>query len=370
MIIPDGETLTFGCHGAKTTYLKTSKSNYLRGSQAPKVSFAEATCRNGQFEYNKQNLNAETLSCSFKNEPKIIKTQSNCSPQGTDGRTKKLKLLFLVTIGWQFNDNYRTQISLCLDEIDYGTLWTSHTVVGRSIDYRDMDPGRPSFRADVTRHKKRFFTFTSSTGLNRMYRKTNQAKQVKVILGSNSWNGIDPLIETSSRGTHYFAKGHLSPDAAFVYNTQQDATYYFMNVAPQIQSFNNGNWKALEMAVRSYAGKTRKDLSIHTGTFGNLNFNRKSIYLYREKFVPAPEYYWKVVHDKAEGKAMAFVGWNNVFSSKQSPKLLCENVCSQWSEVDWDIENVDGGYMYCCRVQDLRKAIPYVPDIQADLLMD
>ena len=32
-------------------------------------------------------------------------------------------------------------------------------------------------------------------------------------------------------------QGHLSPDAAFVYNVQQDATYYFANVAPQFQVF-------------------------------------------------------------------------------------------------------------------------------------
>jgi hypothetical protein len=32
-----------------------------------------------------------------------------------------------------------------------------------------------------------------------------------------------------------YPQGHLSPDAAFVYNVEQDATYYFVNVAPQFQ---------------------------------------------------------------------------------------------------------------------------------------
>jgi DNA/RNA endonuclease G (NUC1) len=64
-----------------------------------------------------------------------------------------------------------------------------------------------------------------------------------------------PLIETSRSGTRYFAKGHLSPDAAFIYDVFQDATYYFVNVAPQFQTFNNGNWKALEMATRDYASR-------------------------------------------------------------------------------------------------------------------
>ena len=30
-------------------------------------------------------------------------------------------------------------------------------------------------------------------------------------------------------------QGHLAPDAAFIYDVQQDATYYFINVAPQFQ---------------------------------------------------------------------------------------------------------------------------------------
>ncbi len=59
----------------------------------------------------------------------------------------------------------------------------------------------------------------------------------------------------TSEGSDYLARGHLSPDAAFVYDAFQEATYYFINVAPQFQSFNNGNWKALEGRVRSYGEK-------------------------------------------------------------------------------------------------------------------
>ena len=84
--------------------------------------------------------------------------------------------------------------------------------------------------------------------------KKNQKSTVKKILGSNTIDGT-AIIETSSSGTNYFAKGHLSPDAGFVYNVMQDATYYFVNVAPQFQSFNNGNWKSLEYAVRDLGVK-------------------------------------------------------------------------------------------------------------------
>ena len=49
--------------------------------------------------------------------------------------------------------------------------------------------------------------------------------------------------------------GHLAPDASFIDEAEQDATYFFFNVAPQFQSFNNGNWKALEYVTREMAEK-------------------------------------------------------------------------------------------------------------------
>ena len=40
---------------------------------------------------------------------------------------------------------------------------------------------------------------------------------------------------STSEGLFVMFQGHLAPDAAFIYDVQQDATYYFINVAPQFQ---------------------------------------------------------------------------------------------------------------------------------------
>ena len=79
-----------------------------------------------------------------------------------------------------------------------------------------------------------------------MYSKDAQTKV-------ETYNGLHDIINGTSSSTNYFAKGHLSPDAAFIYQLEQYATYYFINVAPQFQSFNAGNWKALELATRKIA---------------------------------------------------------------------------------------------------------------------
>ena len=93
--------------------------------------------------------------------------------------------------------------------------------------------------------------------LHSAYKKTSQVKAVKKLLGTDNLlpDGTTPIIETHSSGTNYFARGHLSPDAAFIEGPEQDATYFFFNVAPQFQSFNNGNWKQLEEVSREMAEK-------------------------------------------------------------------------------------------------------------------
>ena len=79
-----------------------------------------------------------------------------------------------------------------------------------------------------------------------MYKKKEQKKMEKFYELTN-------VIDTASGSQDWFAKGHLSPDAAFVYQREQDATYYYVNAAPQFQSFNAQNWRFLEEGVRDLA---------------------------------------------------------------------------------------------------------------------
>ena len=195
--------------------------------------------------------------------------------------------------------------------------------------------------------------------------------------------GSAEIIENSSSGTKYFAKvklnlmlslrvhsdeqGHLSPDAAFIYNIEQDATYYFINVAPQYQSFNNGNWKSLEINTRDLAQSFGHDISVYTGTSGLLQFpdvnnNDQDIYLYNSQYVPAPLYYWKVLHDPTTNTAAAFIGLNNPHATA-APTELCSNTCSQMAWVDWEMTDLPGGYMYCCSLEEAAAAFKEIDSL-------
>ena len=51
--------------------------------------------------------------------------------------------------------------------------------------------------------------------------------------------------------------------------------------------------------------------SVHTGTFDILEYDSKPVFLDTESdktFIPAPKYYWKVLHDTVNNSAMAFIG--------------------------------------------------------------
>ena len=61
----------------------------------------------------------------------------------------------------------------------------------------------------------------------------DESDLIKLLNTNNQLPNGETIIDDSSSGTNYFARGHLSPDAAFIEGAEQDATYFFINVAPQ-----------------------------------------------------------------------------------------------------------------------------------------
>jgi hypothetical protein len=115
---------------------------------------------------------------------------------------------------------------------------------------------------------------------------------------------------------------------------------------------------------------------VYTGTYGvaklpNVNEIATDLYLYvdrnNNKGIPVPKFYWKYVYNPKSQAGVVFVGINKPYvSDPQGDYLICTDVCSQISWVNWDQKNITKGYSYCCEVEDFRstvKTLPHFPVI-------
>lgn len=158
-------------------------------------------------------------------------------------------------IGWREGDEFVRQITVCHVRASATTLYANHTVERGATG---ASGGRTTFRH---RHVTDNAIYPTSSVLE--YYKVE--KQRETIRNDRSRSFID-----YSRPTHYLVKGHLAPNADFVDAAKRRATFYLINAAPQWQSFNNGNWKALEDSIRRKAGSERGAIHVYTGVYGAL----------------------------------------------------------------------------------------------------
>lgn len=79
-----------------------------------------------------------------------------------------------------------------------------------------------------------------------------------------------------------FDRGHLTPNGDFSAQQDRDLTMITTNIAPQ--QFNNGNWEALENALRKYASDNGHALYIITGTGINIEVDHFLLQIRRLSF--------------------------------------------------------------------------------------
>ncbi|KAG8248410.1 hypothetical protein J6590_041996 [Homalodisca vitripennis] len=195
------------------------------------------------------------------------------------------------------------------------------------------------------------------------YTKQKRQKEVfKKILGSSSY----------LNGSNFLAKGHLSPDADFIFNSGQMLTYYYVNAAPQWQKFNAGNWISVENAVRRLSAQVDDKLDVYTGTYGVLKLKNnkgqeRMIYLEpTKKLVPVPEVFWKLVRHEGSSSCTVVVGYNNVFLTKP-PSTLCSPADpSGWPK----LTDLRKGYIYYCDYHSFSETVTYVPQVECDGLLE
>ena len=78
---------------------------------------------------------------------------------------------------------------------------------------------------------------------------------------------------------------------------------------------------------------------------------------------PVPSHFWKVVHDESLKSAVAFVILNNPYATADTNGLplhdkLCTNQCDFLTTAK---QTPLKGLLMCCSVDELRKAVKFIP---------
>jgi hypothetical protein len=140
-----------------------------------------------------------------------------------------------IEIGYEVESDFYKLIDVCFDDVLYTTLYARAEIVSGIAGYQKSFR-RPGFVKD---------SFYPGMSVDDLYTRLTQKDTISNILG------LKPSRNEYINARYFLWRGHLSAKADFVYGSQQRATFRFVNVSPQWQTFNGGNWEALESSVRA-----------------------------------------------------------------------------------------------------------------------
>lgn len=174
----------------------------------------------------------------------------------------------------------------------------------------------------------------------------------------------------------FLSRGHLAPDADFIFASGQFATYFYVNAHPQFQAVNAGNWLRVESITRNIAADFNEDLTIYTGVHEILKLpNNKGdlveLYLTNDKLIEVPKWTWKVVKSEKKDAAIVFISLNDPFANKNEIVEFCPNVCKAAGiDTKGGFETTRKGYTFCCSLTEFRKVVKTLPvDLKAKNLL-
>lgn len=278
---------------------------------------------------------AQFGSCVRHNRGSVREDQTSCG--GGAGK--------IIKVGFELNpfiELYR----VCYNQAKSAPIYAVHKIVGESMKMNGKRDGH--FKRDGNEF------FRKVDEINRIYSQQMQMRRLRDILGNNF-----------NLQRNYIQRGHLAAYADFSMQSWQYASNYYINVFPQWNSINNGNWKILENMVRIQAEITKRTYKVYTGTHGTLRLNLREIDLYRgatanRNRFPVPEYSWKIVVDENARSAIGFMTLNNPFIQRTTVVVdPCTNICatSKWAHPSFSRNNPTGGYTICCDVNDMMRRI-------------
>ncbi|EDV40782.1 uncharacterized protein Dana_GF23745 [Drosophila ananassae] len=274
-----------------------------------------------------------------------------------NGGTDLLEVGFQLSTDASSFDDFLQTYDVCHDELSEVTRYVHHVLYPGSAQYQ-RSVSRPTFIPG---------DFYGGKDVNKLYTQVQQNITVTEILGMDA----SPYFNISSNV--YLARGHMSAKTDFVFGAAQQATFFFVNVAPQWQTFNGGNWERIEDSVRNFVADENLTVDCYTGTWGvstlaDGNGIQKELYLDFDEnnngLIPVPKLYFRVVVDRASQKGIVLIGVNNPHADLEQIKqeyILCPDIGEQISWISWTKDDLKKGYSYACTVEDFTAVVKDLP---------
>ncbi|KAM8708618.1 hypothetical protein ACLKA7_015569 [Drosophila subpalustris] len=264
----------------------------------------------------------------------------------------------LVKVGFQLEDDgFLLTYDVCHDELAEATRYVHHVLHPSSYDYQH-GVARTSFLE---------LDFYGGRDVNGKYTQVQQNITISEILG------LDASPYFNYTEDRILARGHLIAKTDLIFGAMQMSTFLFINVAPQWQSFNGGNWERVESSVRKFVADRNLTTDCYTGTWGvstlpDVEGIERELYLDFDEnnngLIPVPMIYFRVIIDRASREGIVLVGVNNPYVSLeqiQKDYILCEDIGHQLSWVSWLKEDLHEGYSYACTVEDFTEVVKDLP---------
>ncbi|EDW41321.1 uncharacterized protein LOC6605502 [Drosophila sechellia] len=267
----------------------------------------------------------------------------------------------LLEVGFQLSssssDDFLQTYDVCHDELSEVTRYVHHVLYPGSDQYQ-RSVSRPSFIPG---------DFYGGKDVNTLYTQVQQNITVSEILGMDA----SPYFNTT--GNVYLARGHLSAKTDFVFGAAQQASFFFVNAAPQWQTFNGGNWERIEDSVRKFVADENITVDCYTGTWGvstlpDINGIERELYLDFDEnnngLIPVSKLYFRVIIDRESRNGIVLLGVNNPHATIEQIKkeyIICQDIGAQLSWVSWTKEDLKRGYSYACTVEDFTAVVKDLP---------
>ncbi|XP_053688314.1 uncharacterized protein LOC128737661 [Sabethes cyaneus] len=275
----------------------------------------------------------------------------------------------IVEIGFELGTRFPKILDVCHNEVTFENHWVKHEFHRRHNGFQQGVP-RPSWIQG---------SFFPGIPTNTLYTINRQRQTIALIL--NSQPLADALVQDVNTGI-YMARGHIAARADFIYGTQQNATFWFLNAAPQWQNFNDGNWLRIEDSSRAFVASRNLQVTVYGGTYGvhtqtDANGDQQPIFLDFDpngtQRLPAPLIYYKILHDEVNKAGVVLIGVNDIhltsLEAVRQQYVLCDDISDKINWINWDRTNLARGYSYACEVNPFLKRIGHLSQLDVPNLL-